>query len=84
MNCAVSRLLVFRGGMVDPGRVLLDLEIFSDQRRCQETVNVIVSVENEPGAGEIVSVKLQRLCARFAHLGQAAPHALDPFSAALN
>lgn len=84
MNCAISRLFVFWGGMVDLGRVPLDLEIFVDQWRCQEAGNVIVGVEDKPGAGEIAPVKLQPLCVQFAHLGQAAPHAFDPFSAALN
>ena len=69
MNCAISRAFVLRGGMVDLGRVLLDLEILADQWRCEEAVNVIVRVEDEPGAGEIAPVKLQRLCVEFAILG---------------
>src|SRR5687767_12913618 len=69
VNCAVSRAFVFWDWMVDPGRVLVDLEVFADQWRCQEAVNVIVRVKDESGAGEITPVELQRLCVQFAGLG---------------
>jgi hypothetical protein len=55
--------------MVNLGRVLIDLEVLADQWRCEEAVNVIVRVEDEPGAGEITPVELQRLCVYFASLG---------------
>ena len=66
VNCAVSRPFGFRDGMVDPSRVLLDLEIFADQWRCQETINVIVRIEDEPGTSEIAPVMLQRLRVQLA------------------
>jgi len=52
--------------MVDPSRVLLNLEIFADQWRCQETINVIVRIEDEPGTSEIAPVMLQRLRVQLA------------------
>jgi hypothetical protein len=55
-----------------------------NKRKVALAVNVIVGVEDQPVAGEIAPVKLQRLCAQFALLSQVASHALDPFSAALN
>lgn len=44
--------------MVDPGQVILDLEILSEQSRCQKAVNVAVGVADESGAGEIAPLKL--------------------------
>ncbi|MDR4465071.1 MAG: hypothetical protein MRJ66_12470 [Nitrospira sp.] len=59
LNCAVSGALVLLSGMVDLGRILFDLEIVSDHWRCQEAVNIAISVEDEPGAGEITPITLR-------------------------
>ncbi len=47
---------------MDLSRVRLDLEIFVDQWRIKETINVVIGVEDESGASEIPPVMLQRLC----------------------
>lgn len=67
--CTVLLPVVFRGGMVNFGRVLFNLEIFADQWRCPKALNVIVSVEDEPGTGKIAPIKFQRLCVEFICLG---------------
>jgi hypothetical protein len=65
MNGSVSIPFVFRGRMVDPGRVVLDKEIVVNQGRFNEAVNVIIGVEDEPNASEIAAIKLQSLGVQF-------------------
>ena len=69
VNRAVSSAFILRGWMVNLGRVLVDLEVLADEWRCEEAVNVIVRVEDEPGAGEITPIKLLCLWVQFASLG---------------
>jgi hypothetical protein len=55
--------------MMDLGRRLVDLEIFADQWRFKEAVNIIIGVEDESDASEIAPVKLQRLGVQLVSLG---------------
>lgn len=55
--------------MVNSSRVLLNLEILVNQWRCEEAVNVIIGIEDEPGTGKIAPVKLQRLRVQIVLLG---------------
>jgi hypothetical protein len=84
MYCAIAGFLVFGHGMVDLRRVLLDLEIVPDQRRPQETIHVVVGIENEPRSGEVAPIVLKCLRIQLARLGEASTQAINLFCTALD
>ncbi len=61
VNCAIAGFLIFGDGMVDLCGVLFDLEVIPDQRRPQETIHIVVGIENEPRTSEVAPIMLKCL-----------------------